>query len=148
MQLPDATAIQAHSPWRIKYDARKFNWLSSWGEATHVLSVQKDCTTVRTLQKAKKTEAVLGGFSPNSANYQYPVLVNHLLGTKFKMVAGYRGGGAIRNAIDKCEVAGWAGFYLGWVTGRPQWIEQDKLTHLVQFACIPAITRSSGTCRC
>jgi len=30
MQLPDATAIQAHSAWLIKYDARKFNWLSAW----------------------------------------------------------------------------------------------------------------------
>ncbi len=137
MQLPDATAIQAHSAWRIKYDARKFNWLSSWSEALNVLSINKDCTPVRSLAEAKKTEVVLGGFSRNSSNYQYSVLVAHVLGAKFKMVSGYRGGGAIRNAIDKCEVAGWSGFYIGWVTSRPQWIADNKLVHLAQFALQP-----------
>lgn len=133
MQLPDATAIQVKTPGRVKYDARKFNWLSSWGRAINVLSLLKTCTKVRSLEDAKKTVAVLGGFSPNSVNYQFPVLVNHVLGTKFKMVSGYRGGGAIRNAMDKCEVSGWAGFYIGWVQRRPQWIKDDKLVHLMQF---------------
>lgn len=140
MQLPDATAIQAHSPWRIKYDVRKMNWLSSWSEALNVLSIHKDCTPVRSLEDAKKTQVVLGGFSPNSSNYQYSVLVAHVLGLKFKMVSGYRGGGAIRNAIDKCEVAGWSGFYIGWVTRRPQWLTEHKLVHLAQFTLKPSDT--------
>jgi len=99
-----------------------------------VLSIHKDCTPVRNFEDAKKTEVVLAGFSPNSANYQYSVLVAHVLGLKFKMVSGYRGGGAIRNAMDKCEVAGWSGFYIGWVTRRPQWLAENKLVHLAQFS--------------
>lgn len=132
MLLRDTAANQLVNPKRIKFDVTKFNWMSSWGDALNVLTVIKSAPAT-TLEGAKKIEVVLGGFSPRSSNYTYPKVLNALVGTKFKVVAGYRGGGAIRQAIDQGEIYGWAGFYVGWITKRPQLVRDNKLAHLVQF---------------
>lgn len=132
MLLRDTPANQIINPKRVKFDATKFNWMGSWGDALNVLTVVKDAPA-NTLEGAKKTQVILGGFSPRSSNYTYPKVLNALLGTKFKVVAGYRGGGAIRKAIDQREIYGWAGFYVGWISKRPQLVRDNKLAHLVQF---------------
>lgn len=132
MLLRDTAANQLVNPKKIKFDVSKFNWLSSWGDALNVLTVLKTAPAI-TLEDAKKTQVVLGGFSPRSSNYTFPLVLNALVGTKFKVVAGYRGGGAIRQAIDQGEIYGWAGFYVGWITKRPQLVHGNKLAHLVQF---------------
>jgi tripartite-type tricarboxylate transporter receptor subunit TctC len=132
MLLRDTAANQLVNPKKIKFDVSKFNWLSSWGDALNVLTVMKTAPAT-TLEGAKKTEVVLGGFSPRSSNYTFPLVLNALVGTKFKVVAGYRGSGAIRHAIDQGEISGWAGFYVGWITKRPQFVHGNKLAHLVQF---------------
>ena len=132
MLLRDTAANQLVNPKKIKFDVSKFNWLSSWGDALNVLTVMKSAPAT-TLEGAKKKQVILGGFSPRSSNYTFPLVLNALVGTKFKVVAGYRGSGAIRHAIDQGEISGWAGFYVGWITKRPQFVHGNKLAHLVQF---------------
>lgn len=133
MLLRDTAANQLINAKSVRFDVTKFNWLGSWGDAINVLTVVK-WAPATTLEDAKKTQVVLGGFSPRSSNYTFPKVLNAILGTKFKVVAGYRGGGAIRKAIDQGEIYGWAGFYVGWITKRPQLVRDKKLAHMVQFS--------------
>jgi tripartite-type tricarboxylate transporter receptor subunit TctC len=61
-------------------------------------------------------------------------MLNNLLGTKFKLVTGYRGGSPIRLAIERGELDGWAGLWLGWKARKPGWVRDKKLNHLLQVA--------------
>ncbi len=76
----------------------------------------------------------MGAFSKSSNTYRNPAAVNHVLGTKFKIITGYGGGSKVRLAMEKHEVDGWCGQYLGWKMVKPEWLKKGLLAHLVQFA--------------
>ena len=109
-----------------RYDPRAFEWLGS-------VAVRGYCGAVwhtveaDTVEKMTKTEVVLGATGKGSQNFQIPTLMNHLLGTKFKVVSGYKGGGELNIAIESGETQGRANFYEGFVGARPDWIRDRKL---------------------
>lgn len=116
-----------------KYDPAKFRWLGGWGEAVNTLTVLKG-SPASTIEEAKKKELVLGAIGKSSNTYLIPALISNTLGTKFKIITGYRGGSPIRLAIEKGEVHGWSGQWLGWKLAKPDWIREGKLVHLLQLA--------------
>lgn len=120
-------------PERVKYDPMKLNWLGGWGEAIRVLSLFHT-VPVKTLAEARKKQVVLGTIGLATPTYQVPAMLNNLLGTKFKLVTGYRGGSPIRLAIERGELDGWAGLWLGWKARKPGWVRDKKLVHLLQVA--------------
>jgi hypothetical protein len=64
-----------------------------------------------------------------------PNVLNALVGTRFKVVAGYEPGAGMNLAIERGEVEGICG--LSWSTikaSRPDWIFGGKLNLLVQMA--------------
>jgi tripartite-type tricarboxylate transporter receptor subunit TctC len=111
---------------KVRYDSRKFEWIGS-------VAVRGYCGAVwhtveaDTVDKMKKTQVIMGATGQGSQNFQIPTLMNHLLGTKFKVVSGYKGGGEINLAIETGEVQGRANFYEGFVGAKPQWIRDKKL---------------------
>jgi len=119
-----------------KYDPRKFEWMGSvavrgyCGAVWHTVAAD-------TIDKMKQTTVVMGATGQGSQNFQIPTLMNHLLGTKFKVVSGYKGGGEINLAIETGEVQGRANFYEGFVGAKPDWIRDRKLKFF--FTLGPAI---------
>ena len=63
----------------------------------------------KTIDDAKRVEIVMGAPSPLAAGALYPRLMNHVLGTKFRVVLGYDGFAAAQNAMERGEVDGIAG---------------------------------------
>src|SRR5207237_316602 len=61
---------------------------------------------VRTFDDAKKTQLVVGANGTSEDTYQYPALLNHMFGSRFKMVSGYPGGNDINLAMERGEVQG------------------------------------------
>jgi tripartite-type tricarboxylate transporter receptor subunit TctC len=119
-----------------KYDPLQYHWLGGWGEPVFVLTVLKTAP-VKTLKEATQTEAILGAIGKTGNTYQNPSLLNNTLGTKFKIIPGYRGGARVRLAMEKGEVHGWFGQWMGWKSRKPEWIREGKLVHLVQIASKP-----------
>ena len=116
-----------------KYDPSKFQWLGGWGEATNTVTIRKDAG-VMTLKEATEKQVILGAIGRSSNTYMIPSLMNNTLGTKFKLISGYRGGSPIRKAIESGELNGWAGQWLGWKLRKADWIRDGKIVNLVQMA--------------
>src|SRR5581483_498196 len=77
---------------------------------------------------------MMGALSSDGGNFIYPMLLNRFLGTRFKVVLGYRGGNTIQLAMERGEVDGraavvWSGLKAGW----PTWIAEKKVNILVQI---------------
>src|SRR5690606_34090701 len=61
-------------------------------------------------------------------------IANEVLGTKFRVIAGYDPSSGLNKALESAEVEGICG--LGWSTltaSRPDWVRDNKLNVLVQF---------------
>jgi tripartite-type tricarboxylate transporter receptor subunit TctC len=120
------------------YDAKKFQWIGGWGEGVNAVTLRRDTTPATTMDAARQTEVVLGAISKSSNTYTVPALMNNLLGTKFKIIAGYRGGAPIRLAMEKGEIHGWSGQADGWRMIDHPWLRDGNLVHLAQLASKPA----------
>src|SRR5581483_7734250 len=60
---------------------------------------------------------------------------NRLLGTQFKAITGYQGGGEVNLAMERGELAGRATNNLAsWKTVKPDWIAENKLNFILLLA--------------
>jgi len=129
----DTPIFQVLRPKGVKYDATRFGWLPSWAESASSLTVLRTAPAT-TIEDAKIKPVTIGAFGKGSGTYQVPAMLNNTLGTRFRIVTGYRGGAEVRIAMERGEVDGFAGFLSSWRTVSPEWVKDDKLVHLVQIA--------------
>jgi tripartite-type tricarboxylate transporter receptor subunit TctC len=130
--LSTAIVFAATDPKEVLFDARKFTWLGSMAVVQDIISVWHTAPA-KTMDEAKKIELIMGATGKGSNAFQDVALTNNLLGTKFKVVRGYKGGADINIAIERGEVHGRANTWDGWPTAHPDWLRDKKLIHLAQL---------------
>jgi len=112
-----------------RFDHNQLQWLGSLTARPGVVGVWHT-SGATTLEGAKKVELAMGSTGVGSGNYWIPTLANAVLGTKFKLVTGYPGGGEINLAIERREIDGRSNYWTGWTTVKPDWIRDGKLKFL------------------
>jgi tripartite-type tricarboxylate transporter receptor subunit TctC len=112
-----------------RFDSGALQWLGSLTARPGVVGVWHTAAAT-TLEGARKVELVMGSTGVGSGNYWIPTLSNAVLGTKFKLVPGYRGGADINLAIERREIDGRSNYWTGWTTVKPDWIREGKLKFL------------------
>jgi tripartite-type tricarboxylate transporter receptor subunit TctC len=85
-----------------QYDPRDFQWIGRMAAQLQVGLVSSK-SGVKSLEEAKAKELIAGGYGNNPTTLN-PRLLNRLIGTKFKIVAGYKGTGAVMIAWERGEV--------------------------------------------
>jgi tripartite-type tricarboxylate transporter receptor subunit TctC len=124
---------QAMGGTKFKGDVRNFNWICDLSDSNPLLVTWHKSPT-KTIEDAKKRETILGATGAGSISVQIPVAYNRLLGTKLKIIFGYKGGSAVNLAIERGEVEGRATNNLAsWKSTHPQWIKEKKLNLLMQL---------------
>lgn len=116
----------------VGYDSARFHWIGSITPMAQVVSVWHT-HGIRTLDDARKREVVLGTSSKLSSGYLIPAFVNALAGTRFRVIAGYRGGDRQNVAMQKGEIDGRSSFYNSYKVTRPHWLKNRMIVHLVQL---------------
>lgn len=112
----------------LKYDAAKFGYLGSLGPINSAVAILKDKAPGTTMEAAMKTEIIMGSTGKSSETFITPTLMNNLLGTKFKIVTGYRGMKGISLAVERGEVHGRAGSWDSLKSGQAQWLESNRVS--------------------
>jgi tripartite-type tricarboxylate transporter receptor subunit TctC len=121
----------------VQYDAGRFNWIGTVQSANINLYVWTK-EGVRTLDDAKKREVLLGATGAGGGNEIYPALLNNILGTRFRVIAGYGTGSDIHIAMERGEVDGLAGNnFASLKASNADWLRERKITLLVQFGLTP-----------
>src|SRR5262249_18568015 len=131
----------------VRYDIAKFQWLGATDYSNQCVYVWS--TGIKTFAEAMSREVVLGGTGAGSYTLLYPALMNNLLGTRFKAVAGYKSAKDIDLAMQRGEIDGRAGNYLSTLRSiNGDWLRDKSINILVQigrerdpdFAEVPLLT--------
>ena len=115
----------------IQFDAAKFFWIGTLSPTSETIVVWHT-TGVRSIEDAKRTEVVIGSSGPGSITYTFPKLLNELVGTKLKIVSGYRGGNDINVAMERGEVGGRENTWSSWKSTKRHWLEKGDIRIIVQ----------------
>jgi tripartite-type tricarboxylate transporter receptor subunit TctC len=122
-----------------KFDASKFNWLGSTSYSTQTVYVWKT-SKVRSFEDAKKYETLMGATGAGSYAALYPTVMNNVLGTKFKIIAGYKSGAEVNLAMERGEVEGRAGNNLNSLKAENgEWLTDGSIRVITQIG----LTRDS-----
>jgi tripartite-type tricarboxylate transporter receptor subunit TctC len=115
----------------VRYDADQFSWLGSTGPQNEVILVWS-IVGVRTIEDATEREIVLGGTGTGSGMIIIPTMMNNLLGTKFKIVTGYRTSEEVNFGMERGEVQARAFSFGSIASQHPDWLTEHKVTFLTQ----------------
>src|SRR5215831_9708487 len=131
--IPTAPMLQAGA----QFDASKLNWLGSINREAYVGFVWHTVPVSQIGGMASK-EVLVGSTTIGATMSDFPLLLNDLLGYKFKVVRGYQGTPQINLAIERGEIEGNAG--VGWASVKAltqNWIDEKKIRVLVQYNVEP-----------
>ncbi len=117
----------------VHYDVRNFIWIGSSLSDNMNLYVWHTAG-IRSIEDVYKKEVIMGATGVGSYTATFPTVMNNVLGTKFKIVPGYRTTGQIHLAMEKGEVQGRAGnFFSSLKSDNADWIRDKKIDLIMQI---------------
>ncbi len=119
-------------PQTAHFDADKLIYLGSTNRETQVMYVWHT-VPIRKLDEVKTTELVMGAQAPGSTQYDYPILLDRLLGYKFKVITGYESTPKIHLALERGEVQGTVANWSTLKALNSDWLAEKKIRILAQW---------------
>lgn len=116
----------------LKADMREFHWIGTPVQETNILFAWA-ASGIASLEDAKKRDVTIGASGATSASAQYPAILNRIVGTRFKVIAGYQGGAEIDLALERREVDARGSANWEAIRERPGWLAEKKINVLVQI---------------
>ncbi len=117
---------------RVNYDIAKFRWAGSITRGDTVCALRKGAAA-QTLDDVRRIETPMAATGATSAPTRTALLMNALIGAKFKPAPGYDGGTSLL-AVERGEVDGLCTTLGSLRTTRPQWLENGSLRVVVQVS--------------
>lgn len=114
------------------FDLKQLRWIGSLVKGDTVCAVWHG-SKVKSLDDARKAEVAMSSTGATSSPMRAALLMNALLGTRFRPVAGYDGGTALL-AIERGEVEGSCSTLSSMRTARSEWLEHRRIVPLVHVS--------------
>jgi tripartite-type tricarboxylate transporter receptor subunit TctC len=118
---------------RAQFDARQMNWLGNLNGLIPVAVVWAN-SPFMTAQDLFTRESLIGASDAGTTLSRLPKMLNSLLGTKFRVIDGYKGSMGVGLAMERGEVVGsvgntWDSIQLA----TPHWIRDKQIRVLMQI---------------
>ena len=116
-----------------QFDPREFGWIGSMASRGTPVVIMRADAPAKNLDELRKHEVLVGASGPDATS-SYALLLNDLLGTRMKIIQGYRGGTAeIELAIQRGEVHGRAS--AEWERIKTaDWVRKDAINVILQLS--------------
>jgi tripartite-type tricarboxylate transporter receptor subunit TctC len=128
---PDVVTEPLMSRTQVRYDSRTMTWIGSALRETN-LALVWHTSSIQTFDDVFERELIVPG--TGGGTEVLPTFLNALLGTKFKVVRGYRGLKEGMLAMEKGEVAGTGS--ITWASLKAtnsEWLRDGKVRLIVQY---------------
>ena len=129
------------------YDMSQFTWVGAVTKDIG-LCIAWGASPFKTIDDVKKQQMVVGGTGAGSETDTWPVVLNEVLGTRFKLVTGYLGSQETILAMERGEAHGRCIFsHSALKIAKPDWLRDKKINVLVltalerspEFPGVPAV---------
>jgi tripartite-type tricarboxylate transporter receptor subunit TctC len=117
----------------VRFKTAELNWIGRADTLINMVFMWKT-SPVKSVADAMRVQSTLSGTGAGSTVSIYPTVMNNVLGTKFKLIMGYRGSNEAMLAVERGEVNGHSTSYTALKVAHPDWIRDKTVTILVQFA--------------
>lgn len=133
LMVPTLPLEEALGASAVKFRSAQFHWLGRMASAPNITVIMAT-SSVKTIADAFERTAILGATGRSATNAIYPTVLNNVLGTKFKVINGYKGANDVRLAMERGEVEGYAANpWNSLLSANPELVRERKLTMLVQI---------------
>ena len=116
----------------VRYDARKFNWLGSFGPENSVIAVWHTAG-IKSFKDLQTKEVILGGTGAGSGIVIFPTIMNAIMDTKFKIVMGYKTSDEVNLAIERGEVQSRSSGLASIFATNTHWVTEKKMDFPAQI---------------
>lgn len=124
------------APEGIPFNGRDFTWIAALGTNPSVCFTW-GATGIKTVKDAQSREVIAGASGIAATDAVMARLMNATLGTKFRIIFGYKGADVLL-AMEQGELQARCGFgYPSLKTTRPQWLRDKKINILAQLSDKP-----------
>jgi tripartite-type tricarboxylate transporter receptor subunit TctC len=121
----------------VPHDPQKLVYIGSANNEVFLCFVRSDAP-VKSFKDAFTTQIRMAASAAGGSTRDFPLMLDHILGTKFDVVAGYPGSREMMLAIEQGEVAGACGIGVSSLAeAEPTWIPSGKVIVLAQEALKP-----------
>lgn len=117
----------------VRFKSSEFNWIGRIDSLINIVFLWHT-SPVKNVADAQKMESKLSGTGVGSTVSIYPTVMNNVLGTKFKLIMGYKGSSEAQLAVERGEVEGHSTSWTAVKVGHPEWRPEKKINIIVQFA--------------
>ena len=122
---------------REQYDPTKFLYLGSANNEVALCMIWHT-SQVKTMQDTFQHQAILGASAAGGSSRDFATALQNILGSKFKIVAGYPGSKDMLLAMERGETDGICGqLWSSIVTQSQEWLRDKKIFFWVQMALKP-----------
>jgi tripartite-type tricarboxylate transporter receptor subunit TctC len=134
---PTLVVEQVTKPTGMKIDHRKVQYIGRMNQMNTVFMVRAG-EGVNTLDDAKKKQVILASTGKGDQSYMYPMMANRLVGTKFKIVMGYKGSKDMDLAVERKEAQGRGGAWASWKSSFHDKLVSKQLIPIFQIGLAKA----------
>ena len=132
----------------VGFETLKMDWLGSMSGRAYTIGVYngspnsaysaeklaaKFGPAIKTIEDAKKRTVIMGTSGKASTSYLVPAFMNETLGTKFRIILGYKSGGTMNLAMQKGEIEGRGNFYTGYLGVWPEAVRDNQITFFARL---------------
>jgi tripartite-type tricarboxylate transporter receptor subunit TctC len=117
----------------IRFEPLRYTWIGRLAASIQTTFTWQT-SKVKSIEDARRTEAVIGGIEPTSPPSFLPHVLNQVIGTKFKIITGYADSNATLLALERGEIEGASASWNTMKVSRQDWLKNKKINLLVQYA--------------
>jgi tripartite-type tricarboxylate transporter receptor subunit TctC len=117
----------------VKFKPSQFNWIGRIAPTPGALFVM-NTVPVKSIKDAMEREIVLAATGRSSPISISPMVLNNVIGTRFKLILGYQGTAASMLAMERGEVEGHSTSWDAVKSTRGDWVRDGTIKILVQHA--------------
>jgi tripartite-type tricarboxylate transporter receptor subunit TctC len=116
----------------VRFKTSELNWVGRVDSLINIVMTWKT-SSVKTVEDAREKVSTLSSTGAGSTASVYPTVMNNVLGTKFKLILGYKGSNEAMLALERGEVEGHSTAWSAVKVAHPDWVRDKNINILVQF---------------
>ena len=116
----------------VRFKTSELNWVGRVTPLINIVFMWKT-SPVKSITDAQQRESTLSGTGAGSTASIYPTVLNNMIGTKFKIVMGYKGSNEAMLAMERGEVEGHSTAFEAVRSAKPMWLEDGSINIIAQL---------------